>query len=197
MGFTPRPGESYTIRRKILTIFGAKFHVYDNDKQVVAFCKQKAFKLREDIRLYTNESMNEELYALRTQQIIDFGATYNIVLPTGETLGSFRRKGLKSSFVRDEWTVFNTDGTEIATLRELGSIGPIVRRYIDNVAVFMPQTYSMTRNADGVEIARFRQHFNPFVYRQGIEILAADEHMDELVLLAAGTLIAAIEGRQS
>lgn len=197
MAFTPRPGEQYTIRRKILTILGAKFHVYDENRQVVAFCKQKAFKLREDIRIFTGEDMSELLYALRARQIIDFGATYDVMLPNGELVGSFRRKGMKSSLLRDEWLVYDAEGNEVAKLMELGSFAPFARRYLDAASVFLPQRYGMIRRSDSTQIAHFRQHFNPFVYRLGVSVQAADEHLDELMLLAAGTLIAAIEGRQN
>ena len=42
---------NYMIRRKVFRIFGGAFHIYDPAGQVVGYSKQKAFKLREDIRL--------------------------------------------------------------------------------------------------------------------------------------------------
>ncbi|MEQ8850292.1 MAG: hypothetical protein RIB32_00755 [Phycisphaerales bacterium] len=189
------PGEQYTVRRKILKIFGAAFHVYNADGSLAGYCKQKAFKLREDIRIFTDESCSTELLVLRTQQIIDFGATYEVTLPTGEKVGSLRRKGMKSSFVRDEWLVFDDEGAEIGSIREMGSFAPIARRYIDNAAAFFPQRFEVLRS-DGVPVARIRQHFNWFVYRLGLAVLADDEQFDELLLLGATCLIAAIEGRQ-
>ncbi len=197
MAFKPAPGEKYTVRRKVLTVLGAKFHVYDERGSVVGFCHQKAFKLREDIRLYTDESMTETLLVLRARQVIDFGATYDVTMPSGEPAGSLRRKGMKSTFVRDEWLVFDPDGREVAKLSELGGFAPFARRFIDNASVLLPQRYVMTRVSDGAEIAAYRQHFNPLVYRLGISPVREDEGVDELLVLATGCLIAAIEGRQS
>jgi len=188
--------EQYTIRRKFFKVFGAAFHVYDEHGSVIGYCKQKAFKLREDIKLYTGEDMSDMLLSLNTQQIIDFGATYNITLPDGTTLGSLRRKGLKSSFVRDEWLVFNTSGDEIAKVRETGSFAPIARRYIDYANIFFPQRYEITRSRDGKAIAMLRQHFNPVVFRMGVAIMDDDDDLDDLLILGAACLIAAIEGRQ-
>lgn len=188
--------EQYTIRRKFFKVFGAAFHVYDEHGSVIGYCKQKAFKLREDIKLYTGEDMSDMLLSLNTQQIIDFGATYNITLPDGTTLGSLRRKGLKSSFVRDEWLVFNTSGDEIAKVCETGSFAPIARRYIDYANIFFPQRYEITRARDGKAIAMLRQHFNPVVFRMGVAIMDDDDDLDDLLILGAACLIAAIEGRQ-
>jgi hypothetical protein len=197
MGIKAGPGEIYTVRRKILKIFGAAFHVYDAQGSVVGFCKQKAFKLKEDIRLFTDESCSTELLRLSARQMIDFGATYDVTTPQGDTIGSLRRKGLKSSFVRDEWLVFDESGVEVATIRELGSIAPIARRYMDNIAVFLPQRFEVLRSSDGARIATLRQHFNPFVYRLGVAVHEDDEMLDDLMLLGATCLIAAIEGRQN
>jgi len=197
MAIKPKPGEIYTIRRKILNVLGAKFHVYDENANVIAFCKQKAFKLKEDIRLYTDDSMGEELFALKARQIIDFGATYDLTLPGGGLLASFRRKGLKSSMVRDEWQIFDGEGQPVAVMKELGTWTPLARRYVDDLAALMPARYAMERASDGQQIAMFRQHFNLLVYRLGISVTRADEELDDLVILAAGALIAAIEGRQN
>lgn len=188
--------EQYTIRRKVLKLFGAAFHVYDENGSMIGYCKQKAFKLREDIKLYTGEDMGDMLLSLNTQQIIDFGATYSVTLPDGTSLGSLRRKGAKSTFLRDEWLVFDPDGVQVATVRETGSIAPIARRYIDYATILLPQRYEVTRTSDNKLIAHLRQHFNPFIYRLGVAILDEDDHIDDLLVLGASCLIAAIEGRQ-
>src|SRR5262245_46693985 len=92
MAFTPAPGEKYTIRRQVLKFCGAGFHFYDEQAKVIGYFKQKAFKLREDLRLYTSDACTEELLRIGTQQIIDFGATYTVSMPDGHVIGAFRRK---------------------------------------------------------------------------------------------------------
>lgn len=197
MAFKPAPGERYTIRRKILSVLGARFHVYDEHNKVVAFCQQKAFKLREDIRIYTDETKAETLLVIKARQIIDFGVTLDVLLPDGQSLGSMRRKGMKSTLVRDEWQIFDAAGARVAVLTEQGGFLPFARRFIDYVSLIFPARYALVRDSDGSELAVFRQHFNPVVYRLGIALKVEDEHLDELLILAAGCLIAAIEGRQS
>jgi len=195
------PGEQYTIRRKIFKIFGASFHVLDAEGNPTAFCHQKALRLREDIRLYTDESKSEELLTLRARTIMDFSTTYDIALASGEIIASLRRKGMKSTFLRDEWLVFDDGGREIALIRERGGTMAFLRRYVEWVAVFSPQTFEVFRwsgePTPGAHLATFRQHFNLFIYRLGIAVHQDDELLDDLILIAAGSLIAAIEGRQS
>lgn len=45
----------YTIRRKVLKLFGGAFHIYDGEGNLVLYSKMKAFKLREDIPLYSDD----------------------------------------------------------------------------------------------------------------------------------------------
>jgi hypothetical protein len=195
--FNMQPGEAYTIRRKVLKIFGAAFHVYNPEGAVIGYCKQKAFKLKEDIRIYTDESCTSEMMVIKARSVIDFGATYDVTLGgSGEPLGSLRRKGLTSTFLRDEWLVFNPAGRQVANLREDSSFLAFARRYIDLVSLISPQKFSLVK-PDGAEIARYRQHFNPFIFRLSVSVLADDPEIDDLVILAAGCLLAAIDGRQS
>jgi uncharacterized protein YxjI len=189
-------GEKYTIRRKVLKIFGAAFHIYDAQGRVVAYCKQKALRLREDLRIYTDESMGTELLRISTSEIIDIGATYTVALADGSVVGTMRQNGLRSAFVRDEWLAFNAAGKQIAFLREEGStLLTVARHWIQDIAFLFPQQYSVT-GEDGTRVATFRQHFNPFVFKMGVTVLADDPEMDELLLLGMGCLIAAIEGKE-
>ena len=196
MGVLPAAGKKYTIRRKVLKLFGAAFHVYDENGSIIGYCNQKAFKLKEDLKLYTGEDMSDMLLSLQAQSVLDFSSTYSVNLPDGTSLGSLRRKGMKSSFLRDEWLMFDADGNEIAKIRETGSVAPMARRYIEIAAVLFPQRYEIIRNSDTTIIAEYRQHFNPFIFRLGVAIREEDEHLDELFILGAACLISAIEGKQ-
>jgi hypothetical protein len=110
--------DTYLIRRKVLKIFGGSFHTYDGE-QVVAFTKQKAFKLKEDIRIYSDESMQTELLSIQARQVIDFAAAYDIVdVEKGVKVGAARRKGF-SSVVRDSWILLDAqDETKPVVFRQ-------------------------------------------------------------------------------
>lgn len=196
MAFKAEAGETFTIRRKVLKIFGAAFHIYDAQNQVVGYCKQKAFKLREDMRIFTDESCSKELFRVSTQQIIDFGAGYTVTRSQdNRVLGVLRRKGLKS-MLRDEWHVFDERGTQIGIIREDSGVLAILRRLDDLGAMLAPQKFDVTA-MDGTSVARFRQHFNPFIYRLGVSYAeGSGEKISHQLVLAAACVLSAIEGRQ-
>lgn len=182
----------FTIRRKVFTLLGAKFHVYDPEGNLVGFSKQKAFKLKEDIRIFTDESMTQERVAIKARSIIDFSAAYDVVdSKSGNRLGTLRRKGM-ASFLRDSWVVLDAQEREVGKIQEDSMGLALVRRFLLNL---IPQVFHFREEDGGEDFAEFRTHFNPFVHRMTVTIHDACPVPTPLVL-AAGILLAAIEGRQ-
>ena len=179
----------YRIRRKVLKIFGASFHVYDGDR-VVAFCKQAAFRLKEDIRLYSDESARTELMWIRARQIVDFAASYDVVdAATQQKVGALRRRGFRS-MLRDSWELLDVQDRPIGKVEEDGMGMALLRRVLTNL---VPQRFHVT--GPGGRDAVFKQRFNPFVYSLEVEV-PPDFGIDKRLVFAAAVLIAAIEGRQ-
>jgi uncharacterized protein YxjI len=187
---------SYLIRRKMLKIFGGTFWIYGEDGEAgptLFHIKQKAFKLREDIRVYSDEALQDEVLTITARQIIDWSAAYDVVdTATGESVGVLRRRGARS-ILRDEWEILDSGERHIATLREDSMALALVRRFVTNL---IPQSFSI--EMDGQEIGEFKQNFNPFIWKLTLDFTAdPSEQLDRRLGVAAGILVAAIEGRQS
>lgn len=183
---------SYFIRRKILTIAGAKFHVHDQQERLLAFVRQAAFKLKEDIRVYSDESMSRELLLIQARQVIDFSAAYDVVDSIeGKKLGALRRKGF-SSIMRDSWEFLDEHDRPIATLQEDSMAMAMLRRFLSNL---IPQAYHADQN--GRPLVSYKQRFNPFVFKLDVNLEPSGQGLlDPRLALAGGILLAAIEGRQ-
>src|SRR5262249_50431491 len=147
----------YTIRRKVFTLFGAKFHVYDPAGELIGFSQQKAFKLKEDIRVFADETMSEERLSIKARQIVDFGAAYDVVDSQSQMkVGALKRKGW-TSILRDSWIVMDEDDREIGAIQEDSMFMALLRRFL---GAWIPQSFHLT-DADQRELATFRTHFNP------------------------------------
>ena len=68
----------YRIRKKVLTIWN-KYWIEDQQGNILGFSKMKMFKLKEDIRIYTDENMTQELFSIQQQQILDIWGTFAVV----------------------------------------------------------------------------------------------------------------------
>ena len=184
--------QSYMIRRKVFKIFGGAFHIYDDEGRLAFYSKMKAFKLKEDIRLFSDESMQEELLTIQARQIIDFSAAYDVVdSVTGEKVGVLKRKGMKSIF-KDEWIIMNNEDREKGLIREDSRFLAFVRRFITNI---IPQKYHA--EIDGEKVCELRQNFNPFVMKINLDF-SLDEKglLDRRLGIAAAVLLCAIEQKQ-
>ena len=189
----------YLVRRKVLTIAGARFHIYDDAGNVVLFSKMKAFKLKEDIRLYDSEGMGTELLHISARNIIDFSAAYDVRdVIGGEKVGVLQRRGGKS-ILRDEWHVLDAGDRRVGTIREDSMGAALTRRFVPYVAMVWPQTFEvrMGTTDDAPSVCTMKQNFNPFVQKLSVTF-ANNEAMslDPRLGLAAAVLLLAIEGQQ-
>ena len=192
----PFANSAYTVRQKFWKFFGAAFYLLDEEGDVIGYCSQKAFKLKEDIRVYTDDSMTDELLVIKARNIIDFGATYDVTDPADDdrSVGSYRRKGW-TSLVRDEWLIFDAEGNEAGKIQEDSAGLAIVRRLIGGVALlFAPQAYSV--EIDDEKVAEMVTSRNPFIYKLNVTLESDADGADPRLLLAGAILLAAIEGRQ-
>jgi uncharacterized protein YxjI len=184
--------DTYRIRRKFLRLFGNEFRVFDAGGNQVLFSKQKAFKIREDIRVWTGDDMLTEVLWIHARQIVDFSAAYDVVdSTTGQKVGAFKRKGLKS-VVRDEWILMDANDQEIGLFQE-DSIGmAILRRFIN----IIPQKFHM--QVGNAHVANLRQNWNPFVVTVTVDFTPDSQRLlDRRLGVAMAILHSAIEGRQS
>ena len=185
---------SYLVRRKVFKLVGGAFHVFDPAGNVVLYSKQKAFKLKEDIRIYTGEDMGTEVLTIRTDKIIDLGATYHVhdSQQGGVRVGSLKRKGLKS-MLRDEWIILDPSGQEVGIIQEDSVALALLRRLM--VGWLLPQKYNGTIGNNPVSL--FTRNFNPTVSKVSLDF-SMDTHgqLDRRLGIAAAIMLLAIEGKQ-
>ncbi len=183
----------YTVRRKVFQFLGASFHVYDPNGQVVMFSKMKAFKLKEDIRVYDGEAMTNELLIIQARQVLDISATYDVTdAQSGEKIGALKRQGLKS-ILKDEWILLDANGRELGKIKEESTALALIRRFVFGL---IPQTYNM--DIGGVPVGTMKQNFNPFVTKIDIDFSPDTQNkLDKRLGMAAAILMCAIEGKQN
>ncbi|WP_251038179.1 hypothetical protein [Paenibacillus albidus] len=177
--------------KRYFPCWGAKIHIYDNSENLVLYSQMKAFRLKEDIALYTDEHMHKELLRIKARSVIDFGATYDVHdSETGEHVGALRRKGLKS-ILKDEWLILDRNDEEIGRITEDSTAMALLRRFIN----IIPQKYRV--EIGGSAIAGFNQNFNPLVTKILADFTEDPKHrLDRRLGLAAGVLLCAVEGKQ-
>ena len=101
---------------KIVAI-NPQVRVTDANGQLIAYVKQKAFKLREDITIFADEAQTRPLYRINANRILDFNASYTITTPEGQPIGSVYRPGARSIW-KAQYTISDAAGQEIGLVHE-------------------------------------------------------------------------------
>ena len=183
---------TYLLKRQAIALTG-KFRFYDPAGRLVMFSEQKMFRLREDIRVYDSEDKSREVLSIKARQIMDFSAAYDVVdTELNQKVGVLRRKGLRS-ILRDEWEVLDPNDRVIGQLFEDSIPMALLRRLL--LGSWLPQNYDLTIGE--ARVADLKQNFNLFRYELNLDFsMDTTSRLDRRVGLAAGILLAAVEGKQ-
>jgi hypothetical protein len=198
-------------RRKFWKVFGAEIYVNDPASGTeVGYIKMKAWKMREDIRLFTDRSMQHEILQVHARNIINFGATFDVLAgnpPTPQL--SLKRRGFKSAFVRDHWDLLDNNGNVFGDVQETSSNLALMRRWIEFlpfgeiagvVFAFVPQTYTINvLQPDGSKavMGTIIHRKNPVVVKMLLDTSAAQVPVHPYVTMSAATLLSIVDASKN
>ncbi|HOS39103.1 MAG TPA: hypothetical protein PLG31_05160 [Spirochaetota bacterium] len=185
---------TYFAKKKFLKLFGGEIKIFDQTKtQVLFFVKQKAFKLKEDITVFSDESMATPLLTIKARSIIDFSAAYDVTdATTGEKVGALRRRGFKS-ILQDSWEIMNAADAVVGAVVEDSLLMAMLRRFLSNL---IPQSFNIT--IGDTPVGLLKQTFNPFVPQFAVDFsMDTANRLDRRLGIATVVLLQVIEGRQN
>ena len=80
---------------KILAL-APQITITDASGRVILYVKQKLFKLKEEVQVFSDVEKTNQVFAITADRIIDFSARYNFADMAGNSLGAVKRRGMKS-----------------------------------------------------------------------------------------------------
>jgi uncharacterized protein YxjI len=105
-----------TLTFKFLTI-SSYIRVVDAAGQLVSYVKQRAFRLKEDVTIFGDESQTQPVYHIKANKIIDIGATYAITSADGRSLGALKQRGMRT-FWKATYDILDDTGNAIGLIHE-------------------------------------------------------------------------------
>ncbi|MDO5616753.1 MAG: hypothetical protein Q4G16_11215 [Cruoricaptor ignavus] len=174
-----------------ITTLASDFNITDKDGKYVAYVRQKMFKLKEDVVVFSDESKTKELFRIKADRWLDFNASYSITsLLDGKTFGKLGRKGMRS-FWKATYDI--SDQTEIAKFQVTedsawvkfwdGLVGeiPIIGFF---TGYFLNPTYSV-KDASGRTYFKLRKMPSFFGRRFQLDrLIDIDDEDESLVVLS-------------
>lgn len=104
------------LRFKILAL-APQIYVQDASGAEVCYVKQRLFRLREKVEVYTDSSRQTLLSTIQADRIIDFNASYTFHMASGARLGTVRRRGFRSIW-RAHYEILDDAGNVAFEMRE-------------------------------------------------------------------------------
>jgi uncharacterized protein YxjI len=103
---------------KLLAI-ASQIYIRDANGGLVGYVKQKLFKLKEDINVYSDEGQSTAafLFNIKADRVLDFSAKYNFTDAQGRLLGSIKRKGMRSIF-KASYEVYDERDVQVMKINE-------------------------------------------------------------------------------
>jgi hypothetical protein len=157
---------------------------------MLGYSRQKFWKLKEDIRIYTNENMDQELFRIKQRQIIDIWGTFDVIdSASNQALGSIRRKAIMSTFAWDEWDIFDAQNRPMGGIHEKEGRG-LARKFMPGGAL-IPE--KMTLKLQGYPVAEINQQFKIVGDIWEVTCTNVPQYFDRRVLIGGILLMAMIE----
>ncbi len=170
-----------------------KIFVRDADQNVIGYAHQKFFKLKEDIRIYSDENQSRQIYNIRADRIIDFSANYIFFNEAGIEIGSIRRQGMRSIW-KATYHLCDANRNEIMVINEENAWRKVGDALLSEVPIlgmftgyFMNPSYLVSK-MNGSVIARLNKE--PAFFESSFQLTKNAELSEtEEQLIYLGTLM--------
>lgn len=182
-----------------ITTLASDFNITDRNENYVAYVRQKMFKLREDVIVFSDESRSKELFNIKANQWIDFNASYMMTdLVNGQKFGRLARKGMRSIWkaqydILDENDrvkyQINEDNAWVKVLDGLVGEIPILGMF---TGYFLNPSYTVKDNA-GKEYFRLKKMPSLIGRRFQLDRLIDIDDQDETLVVLSFLMMVLLE----
>jgi hypothetical protein len=184
---------------KILTL-SPKISVCDDSGRRLIHIKQKLFRLREHVELFSDTTCSKKLGEIHADKIIDWSACYSFSDSAGNAIGSLGRKGWRSIW-RASYEVFNPgDDKSDFHIKEENPMAKVLDSLVGEIPIiglittflFHPR-YLAVRESTQEPIFRFEK--KPAIWQRKFELtkLGNASSRETLNLILSFIMIALLE----
>jgi len=185
-----------TMSFKIVAL-APQFSIRDASGDLIAYVKQKLFKLKEGVTVYADERQTQAMYTLKADRILDFSARYHFADQHGAGLGSVKRHGMRSLW-KVHYDIMEGD-TTVMSIREENAWVKVADALISQIPllgmfsgyVFHP-AYLVSR-ADGAVVMRMEKQPAFFEGKFSVEKQASLSEAEEQGLLLSLIMMLLLE----
>ena len=174
-----------------ITTLASDFNITDRNGNYVAYVRQKMFRMKEDVIVFSDESRTKELFNIKANQWIDFNASYMMTdLLTGKKFGSLARKGVRSIW-KARYDIIDENDKPIYQINEDNGWIKVFDSFLGEIPIlgmltgyFLNPSYTVKDNA-GKEYFRLKKMPSLVGRRFQLErLIDIDDEDESLVVLS-------------
>ena len=178
--------------------FAPQLKVTDASGAAVCFVRQKMFKLKEAVEIFTDETRTDKLCEIRADRIIDFSAKYTFYDRNGAAFGAVRRKGMRSIW-RARYEILDHETPEMEIHEESGWVKlmdgifgeiPILGLFS---GYFFHPTYLISRLDNGAQMVRVKKQPAFWEGRFVLEQIGSIDEGDQLRVMLSTLMMILLE----
>jgi hypothetical protein len=148
-----------SFRFKLLAL-SPQIYIQDANGQSVCYVKQKLFRLREKVEVFSDDTQQNLISTISADRIIDWSARYTFRDAAGNELGAVGRRGMRSLWSA-HYDIFSPGSTTPAfSIREENPMAKLFDTFLSEIPIvgmltgyfFHPRF--LTSRADGTPIMR-------------------------------------------
>ena len=181
---------------KLMT-FGQRVTVTDASGNVLMFIKQKMFKLKEKVNIYSDASQSNLIFNIASDRVIDFSANYHFTDAQGNDWGAVRRKGMRSLWSAHYEIMQN--GAVDMTISEESPMKKVLESLLGEipiiglVAAYLLNPSYIIKRPDGTPLLRLTKRPAVFEGKFVLDKLGEMPEDDELRSLLAMIMLVLLE----
>lgn len=175
--------------------------IFVNDAQggPVCYVKQKLFKFKEDIQVFSDQTKSRQIASIKANKVLDWSARYFFSDNEQNSIGSVGRQGMRSIW-RARYDIFNSgDETADFKVQEENPWTKIMDGVLGGIPIlgfftgyFFHPTYVATR-ADGTAVMRVRKQAAFFEGKFTVEKLTDLTPQEEVNLIYSFLMLLLLE----
>ena len=179
----------YRIRKKVIAIAN-QFWIEDANGNPIGFSRQKILRIKENIRVFADDSMTTEIFRIQQEQIVDMWGTFGVIdSVTGACIGRVRRDPIKSGIYADQYFILDPTGQQIGRVGEKSGRG-LARRLVPGGGLIPEKVYM---EFYGQDVGEIKQQFKIIGDVWEADCSRIPLQFDRRVLLAVMLLMGMIE----
>ncbi len=179
----------YRIRKKVVAITN-QYWIEGASGSTLGYSKQKLIRIKESIRVFTDDSMSSELFRIQQEQVMDMWGTFAVVdSVTGAVVGKIRRQALTSGVFKDEYLLLDAYGNAVGRVAERAGRG-LARKYVP-LGNLVPE--QLVVEFHGQQVAEIKQQFKVIGDIWEVDCSRVPAQFDRRTLISAMLLMGMIE----